>query len=231
METSNKGTDNETPVQLAFSGLEAVFYTPGRRGVRIFGLPPEQLVIATVTSMLLGIPLAFIVAMAPFWDTVGDFAPLKKLNSYVAPAIEGLTYEYRAMALPRFPLKRFLIASMSMIELIFLTNFVTLFAHGVRKHALLVWTCYDRAKVLQYFAISAFIFLGLWYVLFFDWQLLALLSSAGGRAGRLLPYLVVPMPIVAAIFGHMAMIVGLGTWRTASRKLRRQARYSLRAQR
>jgi hypothetical protein len=230
METSNKGPDNETPAQPAFFGLEEVFYTPGRRGVRIYGLPPERLVIATVASVLLGIPLAFIVAIMPFWDIVGGFAPLKKLNSYVAPAIEGLTYEYRAMAFPRLPLKRFLIASMSMIELIFLTNFITLFARGVRKHALLVWTCYDRTTILQYFAISAFIFLGLWYVLFFDWQLLALLFSASSRAaGRLIPCLVVPMPIVAAIFGHMAMIVGLGTWRAASRKLRRRAQYSLRA--
>jgi hypothetical protein len=222
METSNKGTDSEHPAKLALSALEEVFYAPGRRGVRIYGLPPQQLVIATVTSMLFGIPLAFVVAMMPFWDSVGDFALLKTLNSCVAPAIEGLTYEYRAMALPRFPLKRFLIASISMIELIFLTNFMTLFAHRVRKHALLVWTCYDRTKVLQYFTVSAGIFLGLWYVLFFDWQLLASLFSAGGRAGRLLPYLVVPMPIVAAIFGHMAMIVGLGTLRTASRTLRRQ---------
>jgi hypothetical protein len=229
MEQSDKETENEIPAKLAFSSLEEVFYTPGRRGVRIYGLAPEQVVIATVCSMLFGIPLAFIVAMMPFWDTVGDFAPLKKLNSYIAPAIEGLTYEYRAMALSHLPLKRFLIASMSMIELIIVTNFMTLFARRVRKHALLVWMCYDRTKVLQYFGISAFIFLGLWYVLFFDWQLLALLFYAGGRATRLVPYLVVPMPIVAAIFGHMAMIVGLGTWRTVSQKLRRRAQYSPRA--
>jgi hypothetical protein len=230
MDKSKGETDANVAAEATYSAFNALFYTPGRRGVRIYGLPPQQLVIATVTSMLFGIPLAFMVAMMPFWDTVGDFTPLKKLNSYVAPAIEGLTYEYRAMAVPRFPLKRFLIASMSTIELIFLTNFITLFARRVRKHALLVWTCYDRTKVLQYFAISAFIFLGLWYVLFFDWQLLALLFSASSRAaGRLIPCLVVPMPIVAAIFGHMAMIVGLGTWRTVSRKLRHRAQYSPRA--
>jgi hypothetical protein len=34
-------------------------------------------------------------------------------------------------------------------------------------------------------------------------------------------YLVLSMPFVTLVFGHMAAIVGLGAWRTSSRKLRR----------
>jgi hypothetical protein len=207
-------------VHSAFSAFAALD-SPGRRGIRIFGLPREQLIMATVAAVLLGIPLSFIVAMAPFWDRVGEVALLKQLNSYVAPAIDGLAYEYRAEAFPRFPLKRFLIASTTMVELVFLSNFVALFARGVRRHALLVWTCYDRTKLLRYFGLSCLGFCSLWFVLFFDWTVLSFLFSPGGRGARLVPYFVVAMPVVAAVFGHMAAIVGLGGWRTASRKLRR----------
>ena len=35
------------------------------------------------------------------------------------------------------------------------------------------------------------------------------------------PYVVMAMPFAAFVFGHMATIVGLGSWRIASRKLRR----------
>lgn len=220
MDKSQKEIHSGAPIGLAFSAFDAVD-SPGRRGVRIFGLSRERLIMVTIGSILLGIPLAFIVAMAPFWDRIGDFTPLKQFNSYVAPAIDGLAYEYRAMALPRFPLKRFLIASTSMVELIFLINFVTLFARGFRGHALLVWTCYDRKKLFQYFGVSCLIFGSLWYILFFDWRILAFFNSARGQVGRLFPYLVIGMPIVTVVFGHMAMIVGLGAWRAASRKLRR----------
>jgi len=104
----------------------------------------------------------------PFWDRVADFALLKNVNHSIAPAIDGLAYDYRSIALPRFPLKRFLIASTAMVELIFLVNFVALFARKVRKHALFVWTCFDRTKIFQYFGASGLIFFGLWYVLFFQ---------------------------------------------------------------
>src|ERR1700730_1319562 len=143
---------NDLP-KVAFSVFSALVDSPGRHSVHIFGLPREQLIIATVATILFGIPVAIVLAIAPFWDRVGDFAFLMRLNSYVAPAIDGLTYEFRTEALPRFPLKRFLIASTSMVELIFLSNFVALFAHAVRRHALLVWTCHDRAKIFQYFGI------------------------------------------------------------------------------
>src|SRR5262245_20683629 len=99
MDKSQKQRHGTAPfrfVDLAFSALSA----PGRGGIRIFGLPRERLIMVSIASILLGIPLAFIVAMMPFWDHVGDFPLLKQLNSYAAPAIDGLTYEYRAEALP-----------------------------------------------------------------------------------------------------------------------------------
>ena len=220
MDKSQKEIQSGVPAQFDVSALSAIFYSSGRRGVRIFGLPPEQLSMATIALILLGIPLAFILAMMPFWDRVGDFALLKNVNHSIAPAIDGLAYDYRSIALPRFPLKRFLIASTAMVELIFLVKFVALFARKVRKHALFVWTCFDRTKIFQYFGASGLIFFGLWYVLFFNWEILVLLNSSGRAVGRLFPYLAIAMPITAAIFGHMAAIVGLGAWRTASRKLR-----------
>ena len=217
-----KRSDSPTVIDLTFSAFGALVDSPGRHGVRIFGLPRERLIMAVVASFLFAFPCAIIVAMLPFWDQVGDFVLLKLLNSYVAPAVDGLSYEYRAGGLPRFPAKRFLIASASMVELVFLSNFAALFTRGVRRHALLVWTCYDRTKIFLYFGISGLVFGSLWYVLFFDWRILALLNSGGRGAGRVMFYSVMAMPIVAFVFGHMATIVGLGGWRTASRELRRR---------
>jgi hypothetical protein len=214
-------TAGATVVQSAFSAFEALD-APGRRGVRIFGLPREHLIMATVAGVLLGIPLSFIVAMVPWWDRVGELPLLRHLNSYVAPAIEGLASEYRAASFPRFPLRRFLIASATMVELVFLSSFGALLSRNVRRHALLVWTCYDRTKLLRYFGIAGLAFFSLWFVLFYDWTILAFLfSSASGGRGKLAPYIVVAMPVMAVVFGHIAAIVALGAVRVAVRKLRR----------
>jgi hypothetical protein len=202
---------------LAFEALDS----PGRRGIRIFGLPRQQLIMAAVVSGLFVIPLTIVIGMMPFWDRVGEFPVLKPLNGYIAPAVDHLDYEYRARSFPRLPLKRFLIASAMMVELIFLSNLVALFPRSVRKHALLVWICYDRMKLFQYFGISGLIFCSLWYVLFSDWTILAFLSQDARTLVYTFPYLVMAMPFVAFVFSHMATIVGLGTWRIISRKLRR----------
>ncbi len=190
--------------------------TPGRHGVRIFGLPPNQMAMACTAAMLFAFPSAVIVGMVPLWDRIGDLALVQQLNGYVAPAIDSLTYDDRASALPGFPLKRFLVASSSLIELIFLSNFIALFARGVRKHALLVWTCYDRRKIFRYLCISGLLFGGLWFVFFVDWRFFAFVNF-GGRGTQLDAYLIMAMPFVAVVFGHMAAIVGLGVWRTVSR--------------
>jgi hypothetical protein len=208
-------------VHLAFLAFNALVDSPGRRGVRIFGLPREQLIMAAVASFLFVIPLTIVVGMMPFWDRLGELTLLKQLNYYVAPEIYHLDYGYRARAFPRLPLKRFLTASAFLLELTVLSNIVALFSRGVRKHALLVWTCYDRTKILQYFGISALIFCGLWYVLFFDWTFFTFVNESPQAIVYVYPYLVMAMPFVALVFGHMATIVGLGCWRIASRKLRR----------
>ena len=82
-EESNTGA---TAVSVAFEALTPIVSSQGRRGVRIFGFAPEQFSMLLVAAILLGIPLAAIVAMFPFWDYIADIAPLKHLNSYIAPA-------------------------------------------------------------------------------------------------------------------------------------------------
>lgn len=201
---------------LAFSAFRAVD-APDRRRVRIFAMPSNQLVMAAVGGIIVGIPMAFFIALLPFWDYVDDLAPIRKLNAYIAPGLDSI----RDTRLPNFPLKRVLIASTSIIELLFLGNFLALFARKTRRHALLVWTCYDRAKLLLYFVLSALTFCGLWYLFFINWELLNwIVANLRGRSRGLVSYGAMLMPLVAVVFGHLTTIVGLGAWRSASRKLR-----------
>jgi hypothetical protein len=64
---------------LAFEALDS----PGRRRIRIFGLPRQQLIMAAVVSGLFVIPLTIVIGMMPFWDRVGEFPVLKPLNGYM----------------------------------------------------------------------------------------------------------------------------------------------------
>ena len=200
--------------------LKSFFDSRGRRGVRLFGISGDRLFLVILVSTLLGLPLAVIIAMAAFWDRVGAFGLIKQFNSYSSPAIESLTYQYRDAGLPRFPVKRFFVASESMIELIFLGNFFALFLRTFRRHALLVWICYDQKKLFYYLAVSGLVFGGLWFVLFSDWAVAHTLASSR-KGSRFILYFVLGIPIAAFVFGHMASVVGLGMLRTASRRLRR----------
>ena len=83
-------------VDLSFLTFRELVDSTGRRDVRIFGLPREQLIMVAVAVALFGVPLMIIIAMVPVWDLVGEFAILKQFNSYAAPAVEGLSYNYRA---------------------------------------------------------------------------------------------------------------------------------------
>jgi hypothetical protein len=206
------------PVTAAFSVFNTLVDSPGRRNVRIFGLPHEQMTAATALIICVGIPLALFVAILPFWDHVGEWMFIKRMNSYVAPAIYAVPHQYDPESTPRVPLKRFLIASTSMVEIVLLSNFVALAFRGVRRHALLVWRCHDRKKIFRYFGVAAVAFCGLWYILFSDWTSLA---SLGRAAGRLMLYAVMALPFVAIVFGHMAAIVSLGALRDVSQGLRR----------
>ncbi|MBV9427996.1 MAG: hypothetical protein JO084_09745 [Bradyrhizobiaceae bacterium] len=196
--------------------------SPGRHNVRIFGLQREQMLIAAAIIICAGIPIAVLVAFLPFWDNVGGWVFIRRINSYIAPAIDSLPDRYHPASAPRFPSKRFLIASITMVEIVLLSNLVALCFRRVRRHALLVWTCYDRQKIFQYFVISAVAFCGLWYLLFFDWSFLAFLASSNRRAhGKFILYAAMALPFTAIVSGHMTAIIGLGALRDACRKLRR----------
>jgi hypothetical protein len=212
------GTEGAALATTALSAFRAID-APGRRSIRIFAMPGNQLVMAAVGGIIVGIPMAFFITLLPIWDYVDDFALIRNLNSYIAPGIDGI----REATLPEFPLKRVLIASTSIVELLFLGNFLALFSRKTRRHALLVWACYDRTKLLQYFVLSALIFGGLWYLFFIDWELLRFITTMriGRRGNGLVAYAAMLMPLVAVVFGHLTTIVCLGAWRTASRQLRR----------
>src|ERR1043166_2028382 len=96
-------------IDSAFSTFDALVDMPGRRGVRIFGLPREQLIMATVAALLFLVPVAILVGMMPFLHQLGQFSLFKQLNAYVAPAVDGLSFDHRPAETPRFPIKRFLI--------------------------------------------------------------------------------------------------------------------------
>lgn len=226
MKNSEKEKHGETEapsaVALVLSALRTAANAQGRHGIRIFAVSGNTLAMFAVGGIIVGIPMALFVALLPFWDHVGEFELIRTLNAYVAPGIESIP----DVPLPEFPVKRYLIASTTMIELLFLGNFIALFALRPRRHALLVWTYYDRAKIFQYFGISALLFFCSWYVLFYDWETLAYLNTWGrpsmrAPGPRLVILMAVSLPIVAFVFGHLASIVGLGAWRTASKKLRR----------
>jgi len=210
----------------AYSGLgllfDFFFYSIGRHGVRIFGVPSEYLAMIGIATFLFGIPIAVFVGVIPFWEYVGDFGPIRFLHSWIAPAIDHIDYQFRADGLQRFPVKRFVVASACMVELILLFTFATLFSQRVRKHALLVWECYKRETLLQCLFATGAIFLILWYFLFVDWRPLAFLLDRGvhTRVAGWFFFAMAVLPLFAFLFGHIAAIVALGVSHTLSRKLK-----------
>jgi hypothetical protein len=82
-------TSRSSMVDLSFLTFRELVDSTGRRDVRIFGLPREQLIMVAVAVALFGVPLMIIVAMVPVRDLVGEFAILKQFNSYAAPAVRG----------------------------------------------------------------------------------------------------------------------------------------------
>jgi hypothetical protein len=216
---------NSPLVDIGYLTFNALAESPGRRGVRIFGAPREQLIIGSICLVLLGFPMAFFVAMIPIWEWFGEITPAKQLIRELAPPFDAISNRYRAFGAPNFPVKRFLVASISLVGLIALSNFAAILWRQVRFHRLNVWVCYDRRKVLLYFCISAVVFFGLWFVLFYDWRVLSFLHTGHGfgqRSGRrIFLFMTISMPFAAAIFAHMATIVMLGALRDARRLTRR----------
>jgi hypothetical protein len=221
MDNSQQTKPDASPYSGASLISDFFFYSIGRHGVRVFGVPSEYLVMAAIATFLFGIPVAVLVGVFPFWEYVGNFGPIRFLHSWIAPGIDQIGYQFRADSLQRFPLKRFMVAAACMIELTLLFSFATLFSRRVRKHALLVWECYDRETLLKYLFATGAIFLILWYFLFVDWRPLAFLLTRGlhTRGPGWLFCGIAGFPIVAFLFGHIAAIVAMGAWHTLSRKL------------
>jgi hypothetical protein len=198
----------------------------GRRGVRVYGLPSQQQAAVIGILMFVAMPLFMLLSMMPFWERLGEVWWVVKIDSYIAPTVGSLDFKYRAEAFPQFPLKRFMVAATSMVVLLFLGNFLSMFFRGVRKHALLVWLCFDRQKILFFLFVSGLMFAGIWYVLFYDWRILDFLSyTRGGQ--RITAYAVFAIPIVTLVFGHLTAIVVLGVCRSATKTARLISRKTL----
>ncbi len=195
-------------------------HSVGRHGVGIYGLSPQQLAMVTFNLIFVGVPLFVFLSMMPIWDRVGEVWWVAKINSYIAPTIDAIDYKYRPAALPRFPLKRFLIATTSIIELLVLTNLASMMFRKLRRHALLVWLCFDREKVFLFLFVSGSVLAGIWYVLFYNWHTLQILGSTPRAVGRLVPLGIMVLPSIALLFGHLAVIVLLGLGRSTSKTMR-----------
>src|ERR1041385_8314554 len=185
---------------------------PGRRNVRIFGLSREEMVVAAVLVIFPGIPLAVFVATFPFWDDVAAWAVTRWLVAHLAPAIANLSDPTEHVF--GAPMQRIVVALACMVVMVLLSCFVALASRGVRRQALLVWLCFPRETILQYLYISAIGFCANWFLVFGNFTFLASLSV-------LAPPVVIGLPLMAIIFGHIAAVVALGTGRDAAKRLRR----------
>lgn len=206
-------------VDLIFRSFESVA-AAGRHGIALYGITREQLIIAIMVVIIVGIPFGIILAVLPFWDRFGELSFIKQLNSYICPAIDALSFDFKPDGMPRLHLKRFLIGIETIIGFIFLTNFISLLSPAARKHSLLVWICYDRHKLLMCLAVSGLIFFGLWFFFFYDWTLLSLVSKGRKSGAGIIMYAIAALPIVALFFGHLLSIVVLGVSRAAYRRFR-----------
>lgn len=210
-----------------WEAVHAITDSVGRRGVRIYGLSREQLGAAVFTIIFVGIPFFAFLSMIPAWDHVGELWWVSRVNTYIAPAINSLDISYRAEGLPRFPLKRFIVAAEMITALLFCINFASLFFRKIRKHALLVWMCFDRRKILIFLVVSGLIFIIEWYILFCDWSILHLLALSGRQGSKIMMSAVLSIPSVTLLFGHLAAITTLGVSHSALRGLRPHRVYSL----
>jgi hypothetical protein len=212
MQGSQEGNASSTrrynPITLAI--VNTIDF-PGRHGVRIFRISRQHLGLAALLTIMLGMPFAFFLALALFWDVVGQFSPLKWLNGYLAPEINRLSDESLQNG---FHVKRSLVAAISMVELIFALNVVSLLSRANRKHALMVWRCYDRKKLLTALGVSCAIFLACWFLLFHSWDWLRILTDGDPRGGRIIVYVIAVFPLAAFMAGHLATILIAAAGRT-----------------
>lgn len=193
----------------------------GRRGVSVHPSSDGFAGMAPLVFLLYGLPLFIIVAMIPAWEIWGDFSPVVWLNVHIAPAVNSVSDRYRSAAFPRLPLRRLLIAATSMIELLFVSGFLTKLSRRGRKRALMVWLCFDKSRLLGLLLASSAAFVAIWCFLFYNWTLLDFFESEP-RGSEIIIFAIVLLPLIALICGRLAAIVALGIFWSTSKVIRRR---------
>jgi hypothetical protein len=218
-ETTGLPLQDGNPFANATMAARAVVNVRGRRNVGIFAGSQETIGIAAIIILTVGLPFFFFLAILPVWESWGDLSPVVWLNSHIAPAVNNIPDHYRAAALPRLPLRRLLIAATSMVELLFLSNFLAMPSRRARKRALMTWLCIDKRLLLTLLFISNAALVAVWCFLFYDWTILDFIGSER-RGGRIVILAVVMLPLIALLSGRLTTIVVVGILRSTIKEAR-----------
>lgn len=189
--------------------------------MRIYAMPSEQIGMFVYCLIFIGFPTALFLSLMPIWESFGRLPLISTLLGYIAPAVARLDFTYRSDSLRNFPLKRFFVAAIFIVALLLLSNFLILLSRRMRRRALMVWLCFDRERLLLFTAVSGLVFVGTWWLLFFDWTVMDDLAGSHTRGGaRLIVYTVAAAPFAALVFGHQLTIVAAGVARDMQEKWR-----------
>ena len=74
---------------------------------------------------------------------------------------------------------------------------------------------------------SGLVFISEWYFLFYDWSIFHFLNSLGRPGIRVTEFVIISIPSIALLFGHITAIAILGVGRSALKELRPHRVYSL----
>jgi len=215
------GSQNAALAEVQSQAFKSLTTPVGRRNVKIYAVPPESMTAVVMTIIVVGLPSMVFISLVPAWEAIGRLPWVATLTAWTAPAVSSIDFGFRSDALPEFPLKRFFVASMSMVEILVLANFIPLLSQRVRKRALMVWLCFDRKRLLRTTLITGGVLVALWWFFFSDWTMFHFFGDSGTRGGaKLILYCVFALPNVALVFGHLASIVAAGLARDLEEKLR-----------
>jgi hypothetical protein len=204
------------------SGIErflnkvAMLDVPGRRNVRLYSLSRQNLFLFALAVVFIGAPFTMLLGIFPFWERVVTLPAVKFVNGHIAPAI--IAYDQTLESMSDL---RVFTALVIAIEVLVLCNFFALLSRNVRRHALMVWLCYDRARLLAYLLLSSVFFLLLWYLFFCDLTVVGWVRDHYS-ARKAVVWLGVAFPISALIFGRISAIVLIGVLRNLSRLVSRK---------
>jgi hypothetical protein len=210
---------------LAAQAGSAVLTARGRRGVKLYSLPREQTAAVAACVIFIGMPSAVFLSLMPLWENFGQLPLVADFLSLTAPAVASLDFAFRPGTMPEWPLKRFFVAITSMVEFLFLVNFLMLSSRKVRKRAIMVWICLDHERLLRIALISGAILAAIWWLLFYNWTVIDFLTARGGQSGsRISVYAVFALPLDALVFGHVAAIIVAGSLWSLQKEARRLRR-------